>query len=85
MAGTRSSLAALDGSSRNWRELYQAAMVEVDDAKMAHRISEARHAILDRAEELLTGSPSDERGALNDALQASRVLEQAIAKESRLM
>jgi hypothetical protein len=60
-------------------------MVEVDDAKMSKRISEARHAILDRAEELLTGSPSDERGALNDTLQALRVLEQTTAKESRLM
>ena len=37
--------------------------------------------ILDRAEEIITGSPSDERGALNNALQALRVLEQVAAKE----
>jgi Glu-tRNA(Gln) amidotransferase subunit E-like FAD-binding protein len=65
--------------------LYEAAMLEVDDTKMSQRISAARHAILDRAEEVLTGSPTDERGALNDALQALRVLERAVSKDSRLM
>jgi len=67
--------------SANWQEIYQAALLELDNGKMVQRISEARHAILDRAEEILTSSPSDERGALNDALQALRVLEQASARE----
>jgi len=65
----------------NWQEIYRAALLELDNGKMVQRISEARHAILDRAEEILTSSPSDERGALNDALQALRVLEQASARE----
>jgi hypothetical protein len=86
MAGTRSSLAALDGSSRNWGAHCTKRPWWKWTTPRGHRgISEARHAILDRAEKLLTGSPSDERGALNDALQALRVLEQAMAKESRLM
>jgi hypothetical protein len=64
-----------------WHVLYQAAMVELDNDKISQRILDARHAILDRAEEILTGSPSDERGALNDALQALRVLEKVAARE----
>jgi hypothetical protein len=64
-----------------WHELYQAAMLELDNSKMTQRIFVARHAILDRAEDLLTASPSDERGALNDALQALRILEQVAIKE----
>jgi len=58
-----------------WREFYQSAMLELDHTKLSQRISDARHAILDRAEEIMTASPSDERGALNDALRALRVLE----------
>jgi hypothetical protein len=64
-----------------WRELYQTAMLELDDSKMPQRIFEARHAIFDRAEDLLTASPTDERGALNDALQALRMLEKMAVNE----
>jgi len=67
--------------SPKWHAFYNAALLELDNSKMSQRIHEARHAILDRAEEILTSSPSDERGALNDALQALRVLEQAFARE----
>jgi len=67
--------------SEEWHELYRAAMVELDNNKMSQRILDARHAILDRAEEILMGSPSDERGALNDALQSLRVLEKVVATE----
>ena len=67
--------------SRVWHVLYQSAMLELEDGKILQRISVARHAILDRAEDLLTGSPSDERAALNDALQALRVLERVAVKE----
>jgi len=73
------------GASQNgeWHELYQAAMLELDNDKMSQRIFDARHAILDRAEEIITGSPGDERSALNDALQALGILEQVAAKEKR--
>ena len=74
-----SSRSAAPGAK--WHEPYLAALLELDNSKMGQRIFEARHAILDRAEEILTASPSDERGALNDALQALRVLEQAIARD----
>jgi hypothetical protein len=68
-------------SGATWRELYQTAMLELDDSKMQQRIFVARHAILDRAEDLLTASPSDERGALHDALQALRILEKVAVTE----
>jgi hypothetical protein len=71
------------GPNREWHQLYEAAMLELDNDKMSKRIFDARHAIIDRAEEIITGSPSDERGALNDALQALRILEQVAAKEKR--
>jgi hypothetical protein len=75
------SLSGSAGPGGEWHELYQAAMLELDNGKMSKRIFDARHAILDRAEEILMGAPSDERGALNDALQALRVLEQVAARE----
>jgi hypothetical protein len=55
--------------------------LELDSRKMPQRILDARQAILDRAEEILTASATDERSALNDALQALRVLEQESASE----
>jgi hypothetical protein len=64
-----------------WQEFYWAAMLEADSAKFSQRISEARHAILDRAEEIMCASASDERGHLNDALRALRVLEEAVGRE----
>jgi len=81
MLDSRAESSASAASSSKWQEFYQAALLELDNGKMVQRISEARHAILDRAEEILTSSPSDERGALNDALQALRVLEQVAARE----
>ena len=74
-------LSAGANPSRVWHELYQSAMLGLEDDKVLQRISEARHAILDRAgRSFLTGSPSDERAALNDALQALRVLERVAVK-----
>jgi len=81
MLDSRAEFSASAASSAKWQEFYQAALLELDNGKMVQRISEARHAILDRAEEILTSSPSDERSALNDALQALRVLEQSSARE----
>ena len=81
MSNSTGSFSGSDAPNRTWYEFYQAAMLELDDAKMFLRISEARRAILDRAEQILSASPSDERGALNDALRALRVLEQANARQ----
>jgi hypothetical protein len=67
--------------SGEWKQLYQYAIVELDDSLLAGRISIARRAILDRAEELLTKSSGEEHRELNDALRALRILEQVAARE----
>jgi hypothetical protein len=58
------------GTSRPiWRELYERAILELDNTKAPERIAEAHHAIRDRAGETLIDSSSDERRALNNALR----------------
>jgi hypothetical protein len=58
---------APDGS--NWRELYRAALLELDLEKLAERVEAAEKAI--RARSSLNGSVlSDERIALQDAASA---------------
>jgi hypothetical protein len=58
---------APDGS--NWRELYRAALLELDLEKLAERVEAAEMAI--RARSSLNGSVlSDERIALQDAASA---------------
>jgi hypothetical protein len=73
---------SLHSSSDAWHRLYESAMLELDDTKLLSRISEARTAILDRAEDILTNSSSQERRAINEALQALRVLEAVARKKS---
>ncbi len=67
-----------DGSilpARRWHELYHAAIIELDSARLPGRIAEARQAILDRAKEILTTS-RDEHYFLNDALRSLLCLRQ---------
>jgi hypothetical protein len=62
---------ALDGS--HWRELYRAALLELDLEKLAERVEVAEQAI--RARALLNGGiSSDERIAIQDATSALNVL-----------
>ena len=69
-------------SSRSiWEKLYERAILELDYAKVPERIAEARHAMNDRAEEILTESSSNERGALNKALRYLGLLEEVTARE----
>jgi hypothetical protein len=62
--------------STRWRPLYECAIRELDDATSHERIAEARHAILDRAEEILTNPSTDERAALNHALRTLQLLDE---------
>jgi hypothetical protein len=66
-----------------WKELYEGAILELDKTKLPGRIVEARHAILDRAEEILTRPSCDEHRALNVALRALRLLEEVVLSENR--
>ena len=62
-----------------WQELYQDAVLEFDNTKLSRRISQARSAIHDRAQEILT-DPS-ERHPLDNALKILRALETMAARK----
>jgi len=69
----------IDGVPRapDWKELYQLAVIELDPAKLSHRVSDARNAILDRIQETISvASHYQERQELADALNGLRVLRQ---------
>jgi hypothetical protein len=65
-----------------WRQLYECAILELDNRQLPGRIVEARHAILDRAEEIMTRPSCDEHHALNAALRALRLLEEVVVREN---
>jgi hypothetical protein len=72
-------------SSRSiWEKLYERAILELDYAKVPERIAEARQAMHDRAEEVLTESSSNERGALSKALRNLGLLEEVTAREKSM-
>jgi ATP/maltotriose-dependent transcriptional regulator MalT len=62
-----------------WREIYRAALLEVQPEEMRQRIDAAEKAIFQRSEELKqTGSASgEEQQAMADALRALRLLARA--------
>ena len=67
-----------DGVPRppDWKDLYQLAVIELDPAKLSHRVSDARNAILDRIQETISvASHYQERQELADALNGLRVLQ----------
>lgn len=62
----------------HWRYLYHAAVLETDRSALAHRVSEAEKAILERGQELFHGaSTPEEQEALDDALYILRALRTA--------
>jgi len=69
--------------ARKWHELYHAAIIELDNARLPGRIAQARQAILDRAREILTISSRDEQYFLNDALRSLLLLEAVAEREKR--
>jgi hypothetical protein len=66
--------------TRNWRELYTAALFETDNNRIPQRITEAEKAIVARARELFAaGSDTiEEDQALDDALYALRALQSCL-------
>ncbi len=63
--------------SRHWREVYQAALYEVDTDKIPRRIAEAEKAVVLRARELFqeAGDNGQETEALDDVMYALHALE----------
>ncbi|HKB99796.1 MAG TPA: hypothetical protein VKD23_13530 [Terriglobales bacterium] len=65
-----------------WKQLYQLAVLELDERRLPGRVAVARRAILDRVEEILTTIRTDEHRALSDALRFLLLLEEVVARES---
>jgi hypothetical protein len=71
------------GASFNprWKQLYAAAVLELDDAKLPDRIAKARAAMRDRADS--PTSSGEECRTLNEAFRILRVLEGMTTKRDR--
>jgi hypothetical protein len=71
-----------DYEKERWVELYRSALLELEHAKMAGRIGNARIEIATRIEKLcgLPGLHAVERQALSDALTGLRALEREEAR-----
>ena len=73
--------------SELWEQLYKDVLFESDEERMPGRIERARHAILDRLEDLSCARKKQvpqagELAALRNAHRALRVLEQVYLPES---
>lgn len=67
--------------SLSWKQLYQAAILELDHDKLVAGIADARRAIHARANEGLSDSTLTERQALNSALRTLQILEEVAQRE----
>jgi len=66
-----------------WKDLYEAALLETDAGKLPDRITTAKSAILDRIEESFTHPLPGEHRALGEALRdLRRLAEKAISKQA---
>ena len=62
--------------SKYWRQLYRAALFEIDDSKLPGRIAEAEKAVVLRARELFqaAGDNGEETEALDHVMYALHAL-----------
>jgi hypothetical protein len=74
----------LDSSPSNWKELYIAAILEIDREQILPRIHDAKMAICDRVEELGGGGKAAERIALNQAMKALSELQAVYQGECQM-
>jgi hypothetical protein len=66
------------GLDSRWRQLYAAAVLELDDTKLSDRIAKARAAMRDRADSLT--SSGEECRTLSDGFRILRILEEMTTK-----
>ena len=71
-------------ASTNWRQLYRAAILELDPSKLPVRIEEASNALIVRARELFheAGDNGEETENLSDAMYALRALRSTLRYHS---
>ena len=62
--------------SRAWRDLYKAALFEIDKTRLPERIAQAEEALVVRARELfhMAGDNIEEEQALDDTMYALHAL-----------
>lgn len=67
---------SISPNSRAWRDLYKAALFEVDNARLPDRITRAEEALVVRARELfhMAGDNIEEEQALDDTMYALHAL-----------
>lgn len=72
-----------ESESTNWRELYKAAILELDPSKLSQRIAEAETALIQRQRELFqeTGGNIEEEQALDDGMYFLHVLSRMLKHE----
>jgi hypothetical protein len=66
-----------------WQSAYEGAISDSEYSVRLDRIADARNAILDRAEEIMTSPSSEESRALSHALRTLRLLEEAAIRERK--
>jgi hypothetical protein len=71
-----------DAAHPEWRQLCQAALLELDRARLVQRIAEARNAVLDRIEDGFSKSPHGEQLELRDALQTLSSLQRVAERDN---
>jgi hypothetical protein len=80
--GQSNSLPRCTVLNPRWKQLYAAAVLELDDTKLPNRIAEARAAIRARTADALVILSEEERRDLSDGLQVLRVLEEMTTKRN---
>jgi hypothetical protein len=71
----------VDGHTPQWKQRYQAAILELGPAKSLQRIAEARSAVLDRIEDGFSQPSDGEQLTLRDALETLSTLRQIAERE----
>ena len=70
-----------DATHPEWRQLCQAAFFELDPVKLLDRIAEARSAVLDQIEDVLSKPINSEQSALRNALDTLSTLRELAERD----
>jgi hypothetical protein len=76
LGGIMNTGSSISLNSRAWRDLYKAALFEVDKTRLPDRIARAEEALVVRARELfhVAGDNIEEEQALDDTMYALHML-----------